>query len=95
MASRKLPLDGVLTAQEPVHRTVEVVLIGLLDAEGLRNRRLVPPARRRELALRTDDPGCDHGQHQVTLSASLCRDDLRQSQHVHRLLHRLDIPVLR
>ena len=68
MARSKTLLDPLLTLREPVHRHVQLVLVGALHVELGGQRRLAEQTRRCELGARADHPLADHGHVQVTLA---------------------------
>jgi hypothetical protein len=71
MARGELVLDVILAREQPVHRRVQVVLVGVGDTEVLGQRRGVPPAGGGQLGVRRCDARGHHGQHQVALAAGL------------------------
>ena len=49
----KLALDDALSLEKPVHRRIQIILIGICHAEHLGERTRVPPARGRKLRVRS------------------------------------------
>jgi hypothetical protein len=93
MARGQLLLDRVLAREQPVHRRVQVVLVGIGDAEVFGQRRGVPPARGRKLGVRRHDARGHHRQHQVALATRLGGNHRGQSQPLHGRDDRLHVAV--
>jgi hypothetical protein len=93
VARRQLLLDLVLARQQPVHRRVQIVLVGSGHAEVRGQRRGVPPARRGQLRMRRHDACSYHRQHPVALGRSLGGDQLSQAQAPHGSGHRLHMAM--
>ncbi|MGK0184491.1 MAG: hypothetical protein ACI9R3_000263 [Verrucomicrobiales bacterium] len=70
MTGGQLLLDGILTLEQPVHRVIEIVLIGITDGEGFRQRRVGPPQGSGEFGLRFEDSCDHHTDHQIALTAA-------------------------
>ena len=62
-------LDPLLALKQPVHRRVQIVLIGVRHPQLIRQRRLRERPDRRELRRRRDRPLADHRHHQIPLPA--------------------------
>ena len=86
-------LDAVLAREEPVHRRIEIILIGIGDTELGRQRRLLPPADCCQLGVRRKDPRCQHGQDQVAPGIGLAGNELGHAQPLHCCHHRLDMAM--
>ena len=71
MAPSEAILDLRLAIGQPVHRTVEIVLVRVGDPELLGQRRLAERADGRELGRRRDRALADHRQRQVPLTRRL------------------------
>jgi len=67
MTRGELLFDCPLALQQPVHRRVEVVLVGIGNVELFGQRRGVPPAGGGELGVWGDDTSGHHRAHQITL----------------------------
>ena len=67
MARSQLLLDTFLSLQQPIHRQVERILIGLHDPEVLRQRGRGPPARGGKLGVGCQYARGYHGAYQVAL----------------------------
>ncbi len=93
MARGELFLDPVLALEQPVHGGVELLFIGILDAEGLGQGGVGPPADRGELGVRCQDAGGDHRLDQIALAAGPGGEQSGEAELVHRLGHGLDMTM--
>jgi len=93
MPVRQFPLDPVLPREEPVHGRVTVVLGCVLDVQEFRQGRRLPPTRRSQLAFRREDPGRNHGNDEVPLSARPGGDQVLEAKSLHRSQHRINVSM--
>ncbi len=89
----ELFLDRVLARQQPVHRRIQIVLIGVGHAELLGQRGAVPPARGGQLGVRRHDARGHHGQNPIAFGAGLGADHRGKAQVLHGHRHRLHSTV--
>lgn len=80
-------LDAGLLLSDPVHRLVEVVLIGVLDPQQLRQRGGRPPTCQGQLGAGAQDPRRDHPEHEASSPAGTRSDELGQAQVAHDAHH--------
>ena len=89
--------DGVLDAQHPVHRRIEVVLIGTRDAQQLSQRAGggvgAQPARGGQFRRRRDHRRGQHGAHQIPVARGRRVDQLSHAQLLGGAQHRGHMPV--
>ena len=69
MSAGQAGLDGVLAAQQPVHRGVDLVAARADYPEVRAQGGVIPPTQRRQLRLRVDHPRQDQGISQVPFPA--------------------------
>ena len=92
MPASQLRLDGVLAAQQPVHRLVHLVAGRIRDAQVRAEGDVVPPGQGRQLRLRRDHPGDDQRIGQVPLTAGRTQD-AREPQLLRGGVHQGDMAV--
>ena len=73
-------LDARLAGEQPVHRLVQVVLVGAAQVELLGQRGGLPPPGGGELRGGVEQPSHDHGQDPVALGRALRGDEPVQAQ---------------
>ena len=95
VARGQLLLDAVLPREQPIHRFVEGVLVGVADAEVGGQRGGVPPPRRRQLAVGLEDPGGDHRHDEIALPRRARGDEGLEAHPLHRGAHGLHVAVVR
>lgn len=83
MALGQLGFDALLACEEPVEGGVELLDLGVGDAEFARQAGVVPSAGRRELRTGMDQALCDHPHHQAPLPARLGGKDGVESELAH------------
>ena len=93
MTARQLLLDGVLTLEEPVHGLVELVLVGVTDAERVRQGRVRPPTRGGDLGLGLEEARRHHGHDEVALTGRPRAQQAGKVKLPHGRHHRLDVAV--
>jgi hypothetical protein len=93
MACGELLLDPVLPFEQPVHRVVELLLVGVFDGEGLGQGGVGPPTDGGELGVGRDDAGGDHRLDEIALAAGPGRQQSGDAELVHRPGHRLDMAM--
>jgi hypothetical protein len=91
VAAREPVLNPLLAHGEPVQRTVEVVLVGVLDRQLRGQRRARKRPRHRELRPRTQQPLHHHRQHQVPLARGLAVDQAHKLEPPGEREQRLDV----
>ena len=80
-------------SEEPIHRAIQIVLVGVADGELLRERRGMPPARGGELGVWRQHARGHHRTHQIALRRGTRGDQLRKAQAVHGESNGLHVPV--
>ena len=93
MALRETALDARLAGEQPVHRLVQVVLVGVAQVELLGQRGGMPPPGGGELRAGVQQPSHDHGQDPVALRRTLRGDEPVQPQTPGHGQHRFDMAM--
>ena len=84
MAPSQPLFDFVLAFDQPVHRGVKLVFMGVRNAQILRQRCVCPGLGHGQLAgLRRDDAARNHRHNEVTLARSLAIDQFLEAQPAH------------
>jgi hypothetical protein len=84
--------DGILAAEQPIHRGVDLIGGRAGHPQISAQSAIGPPAQGGQLACRPHHPGDDQGQHQITRPARLAQQR-GQAQLVCHRRHRGDMPV--
>jgi len=92
VAPGQLGLDGVLAAQQPVHRLIDLVGGRPRDAQVVPEGDIIPPADRGQLGRRPGHPGDDQRIGQVALAARR-PEQARQPQRSCLRVKRGHVPV--
>jgi len=89
--------DGLLALEHPVHRVIQVILIGTGHAQhrtqGAGGGLDAQPARHRQLGARLDHRRSQHGAHQVPVTRRGGVDQRGHAQLLGRAHHRGHMPV--
>ncbi len=93
MPRRELLLDGRLTLEEPVHRAIQLVLVGIRHTQILRERIRMPPPRGRELRVRSDDSRGDHCHDEIHFATRSRGQQVAKTEPAHCDRHRLRVAV--
>lgn len=91
MAACERPLDPLLAGKKPVERRVGLVLVGPLDPDLARERRLGEGARHRQLRARADQTLDDHRETQLTLPRARPVEQPRKLEPPRHRKRRLDM----
>src|SRR5690606_12507711 len=86
-------LDPRLTLEQPVHRRIQILFIDALYTELLRQRRRMPPACGRELAVQSENTGCDHGTDLIAFLARARGDQALEAEPLHGYTYGLNMAV--
>ncbi len=87
------PLDPILALQQPVHGGVELVLVGVLDAEHGPQRGRAPAPRRRQLGAGREEAGGDHPHAEIALPGRRAVEQQVETEAAQRAQHRDDVAV--
>ena len=93
VAGGQLLLDRGLAREQPIHRAIQIVLVGLHHRELRRECRAVPPARGGELGMRGEHPRGHHRTDQITLGRGARADQAGKTQPLHGYTNCLHVPV--
>ncbi len=86
--------DLVLPLDQPVHRRVKLVFMGVRNAKILRQRCVGPAMRHGQFAgFRHDDAARHHRRDEIALARRLAIDQLVEAQPPHGGAHRLHMPM--
>jgi hypothetical protein len=89
----ELGLDGLLALREPIQGGMELVLGGVLEAEFLGERGVVPVAGGRRPGAGEEEPLGDHGQDEVTLPRGPGGDEGVEAEATGHRQDRLDVAM--
>ena len=94
MAPGQPLFDLVLAFDQPVHRGVKLVFMGISNAQILRQRCIRESLRHRQLAgLQRDDAARDHRHHEIAFTRSLAIDQFLEAQPAHGDAYGLHMPM--
>jgi len=93
MARSELLFDCPLTFEQPVHRRVQIVLVGIGDLELFGQGGGVPPAGGGELGMRGDDARGHHRAYQIALAAPTRGHEPLEAESLHGYTHGFDVAM--
>lgn len=94
---RECGFDVRLALEQPVHRFVELILVGILHAEAFaeraQHRLVVEPARGGKLRARVDHARHDHGHHAVALRTAPLLEQQLELERAQSAEHGRDVAM--